>query len=163
MTSIKLKIGDSQDIVEVPLKAAKMSTTLKNMLEDLGETSSDASIPVHNVTILVFTKIMEFCKQHMDEQPKEEKKTVFRRQEDPWDVTWVEALEQKMLFDIMLASNYLDIKPLLDLCCSCVAKQFKKLTPEEIRKRFNITAEFSPEEEEKVKAEVIETFKQRKN
>lgn len=124
MESLKLIIEN--DLVEVPSKAAKMSTTLKNMIEDLGD-SANEGIPVHNVTKAVFAKVMEYCKQHMDEPVKDEKKTVFRKTEDPWDTTWISALEQRMLFDVMLASNYLEIKGLLDLCCTCVAKDFKTL------------------------------------
>ena len=51
------------------------------------------------------------------------------------------------------AANYMDIKPLLDLACAKVASMIKGKTPEEIRKRFNIKNDFTPEEEEAVRAE----------
>jgi hypothetical protein len=51
------------------------------------------------------------------------------------------------------AANYMDIKPLLDLTCAKVASMIKGKTPEQIRKTFNITNDFTPEEEEAVRAE----------
>jgi S-phase kinase-associated protein 1 len=52
-----------------------------------------------------------------------------------------------------LASNYLDIKPLLDLCCAKIASFIKNKTPEEIRVNLDIINDFSPEEEAQVRNE----------
>merc|ERR1712230_187692 len=62
-------------------------------------------------------------------------------------------VDQEMLFEIILASNYLDIKPLLDVGCKTVANMIKGKSPEEIRKTFNITNDFTPEEEEQIRRE----------
>lgn len=51
---------------------------------------------------------------------------------------------------MILAANYLDIKPMLDLTCKTVAEMIRGKTPEEIRKHFNIKNDFTPEEEEQV-------------
>jgi S-phase kinase-associated protein 1 len=62
-------------------------------------------------------------------------------------------IDQGTLFELILASNYLDIKGLLNVTCKSVANMMKGKTPEEIRKTFNITNDFSPEEEEQVRKE----------
>ena len=51
------------------------------------------------------------------------------------------------IFDIIIAANYLDIKSLLDLSCAKIATLIRGKSPEEIRKTFNITKDFTPEEE----------------
>ena len=51
-------------------------------------------------------------------------------------------------------SGAVDIKDLLDLTCKTVAEYIKQCkTPEEIRLRFNIPNDFTPEEEEEVRKE----------
>ncbi|ETO11964.1 glycoprotein FP21 precursor [Reticulomyxa filosa] len=69
-----------------------------------------------------------------------------------WDANFVE-VDQETLFELILAANYMDIKPLLDLTCAKVASMLKGKTPEQIRKQFNIANDFTPEEEEAVRAE----------
>ena len=51
------------------------------------------------------------------------------------------------------ASNYLDIKPLLDVGCKTVANMIKGKSPDEIRKTFNIQNDFTPEEEDQIRRE----------
>ena len=67
--------------------------------------------------------------------------------------TAISQVDDETLFNLILAANYLDIKPLLDLTCKTVADEIKGKTPEEIRIRFNIKNDFTPEEEEEVKRE----------
>ena len=81
-------------------------------------------------------------------------------------------VDQEMLFEIILvsglqratqasqadfastqASNYLDIKALLDVGCKTVANMIKGKSPEEIRKTFNIQNDFTPEEEDQIRRE----------
>ena len=65
---------------------------------------------------------------------------------EDWDQKFMQ-VDQEMLFEIILAANYMDIKALLDVGCKTVANMIKGKTPEEIRKLFNIVNDFTPEEE----------------
>ena len=69
-----------------------------------------------------------------------------------WDANYVE-IDNETLFELINATNFLDIKDLLDLTCAKVAAMTKGKTPQEIQKRFNIQNDFSPEEEAAVRAE----------
>ena len=37
-----------------------------------------------------------------------------------WYANFVDSVDQEVLFDLILAANYLDVKPLLDLTCAKV-------------------------------------------
>jgi Skp1 family, dimerisation domain len=51
------------------------------------------------------------------------------------------------------AAYALEIQPLVELCCKIVASMIKGKSAEEIRKTFNITNDFTPEEEEQIRRE----------
>lgn len=80
-----------------------------------------------------------------------------------WDGNFIK-VENEELFEVILAANYLDIKPLLDLGCKTVANMIRGKTPEQIREMFkyillfltpfySIENDFTPEEEEQIRRE----------
>lgn len=101
--------------------------------------------------------MIDYCKHHRDEPPEEIQKPLKSHVltecgVTDWDNTFV-SIEQEVLFELILAANYLDIKCLLDLTCAKVASLIKGKTPEEIRQQFNIANDFTPEEEAQVREE----------
>ena len=52
-----------------------------------------------------------------------------------------------MLFEMINAANYLQIKPLIELLCAKVASLIKGKSVKEIRTYFGVKADFTPEEE----------------
>ena len=115
-------------------------------------------------------QVLEYCEHHRGERlattDSESQDETRKRTTDigEWDQKFI-AVDQELLFEIILAANYLDIKPLLsvlflnvspdgishffdsDVGCKTVANMIKGKTPEEIRKLFNIVNDFTPEEE----------------
>ena len=140
--------------------------------EELGDVEDDATsggakemtIPLPNVKSSILRKVIEFCEhfcvagQAMPEIAKPLKSEDLSQCEIPeYYVNFVNfgesTEEQETLFNLILAANYLDIKPLLDLTCAKVASMIKGKTPQEIRATFNIADDFTPEEEAKVRAD----------
>ena len=70
----------------------------------------------------------------------------------PWYSEFVN-LDQEILFELILAANYLDIKSLLELACAKVASSIKSRSIPEIRKYLNIENDFTPEEEAQIMEE----------
>ncbi|KAG0366826.1 S-phase kinase-associated protein 1A-like protein [Gamsiella multidivaricata] len=138
----------------VDKEVAERSILIKNMIEDVGE--SDAPIPLPNVSSAALKKVIEYCEHHRNDpvQAQDEADDPRKRSNDieEWDMKFM-LVDQEMLFEIILAANYLDIKPLLDVGCKTVANLIKGKTPEEIRKLFNIVNDFTPEEEAQIRKE----------
>ena len=114
---------------------------------------------------------MEYCEHHRGEAlltaDEANADDIRKRTTDigEWDQKFI-TVDQEMLFEIILAANYLDIKPLLcvasrntcdilgsltllssDVGCKVVANMIKGKTPAEIKQLFNIVTDFTPEEE----------------
>lgn len=152
---VKLQASDdSTNTQEISIDSIILSDTIKNMLDDLGSDLSSGSelptIPLSNVTSKVLTKTIEYCDYYLVNKPKQLDDKKISNEITPWEIEFCN-IDQKDLFGLILAANYLNIKPLLDLTCKTVANMIKGKTPEEIRKTFNIKNDFTPEEEEKVR------------
>ena len=63
-----------------------------------------------------------------------------------WYRTFVSGIEREMLFELLTAANYMDIKPLLDLACLRVTFELTGKNAEEIRQILRLP-EMTPEEE----------------
>jgi len=154
MAPIKLLSSDNVEL-EVEQEVAERSILIKNMLEDVGEIS-DQAIPIPNVNEAVLRKVIDWCIHHKgDPTPVADDDNDSRKKStdiDEWDQKFMQ-VDQEMLFEIILAANYLDIKPLLDVGCKTVANMIKGKSPEEIRKTFNIQNDFTPEEEDQIRRE----------
>ncbi len=154
-------VSQEGDKFDIPKKIAIMSELVKTMInnddDDDDEDEQEQEIPLVNVKSKVLGKVIEFCKWHSENGPMKEiekplKSPNMSEVVGEWDANFV-TIEQEMLFELILAANYMDIKSLLDLTCAKVASMIKGKTPEEIRKTFNIVNDFTPEEEAHVREE----------
>jgi len=148
-------VSKEGDKFNVPVEVAQMSELVKSMMEDEGDGVTE--IPLPNVKATVLQKVIEFCTHHTNKEQMTEIEKPLKSQNmadvvQQWYARYVD-VEQVVLFELILAANYMDIKPLLDLTCATVASMIKGKTPEEIRTTFNISNDFSPEEEAQVREE----------
>ncbi|KAI9881324.1 MAG: hypothetical protein M1830_003331 [Pleopsidium flavum] len=148
----------SSDNEEIPVEreVAERSILIKNMMEDVGDAATAEAIPIPNVNATVLKKVIEWCQHHRADPPASTDDDSDSRKKttdiEEWDQKFMQ-VDQEMLFEIILAANYLDIKALLDVGCKTVANMIKGKSPEEIRKTFNIQNDFTPEEEDQIRRE----------
>merc|ERR1719422_1678760 len=109
------------------------------MVDDSG---TDEEIPLPNVKTAILSKVIDYCKYHKDNPAEEIQKplkstNLIECGVSEWDAEYVN-IEQEILFELIVAANYLDIKSLLDLACAKVASIIKGRTPQETRTRLNV-------------------------
>lgn len=154
-TFIKLKSSDDVTF-KVSVKVAKMSRTLSHMIEDMHiDGDSDEAIPIANITGDILKKVLEYCECYVgiwrfDVVAKMEKGRTLK----PWEKEFCSGGQDEVA-EILLAANYLDIGPLLEMTCQYVANIIVGKTPDEIRAVFNIENDFTPEEEEGHRKETV--------
>ena len=150
-SKVKLVCSDGETIL-VDRDIAERSVLIKGIMDE----NEEEEIPLPNVKRAILEKVIVFCTHMKDHQPPEIDKplvsTDMAAVVDPWHADFIN-LDQEVLFELIMASNYLDIKPLLELACAKVASLIKNKTVPEIRKFFNIENDFSPGEEAQIMEE----------
>lgn len=138
---------------QVSEKAARRSQLIKGIIDDYPD---DPEVPLHNVKSTILQRIITYLEYYKDSEPREIEKPLpsnnFNDCVDAWDYQFID-LEIELIFEIIFAANYMDIKPLLELASSKIASIIKGKSPEEIRKIFNIQNDFTPEEEAQIREE----------
>jgi S-phase kinase-associated protein 1 len=122
--------------------------------DDDGDDAQEIQLP--NVKAAVLAKVIEYCEHYrMEEMYAISTPLKSSKLEDlvqPYYAEYVK-LEQTMLFELVTAANFMDIKPLLDLTCLAVSIMIKGKSAEELRKIFNLSEGFTPEEDAAVREE----------
>ncbi|TVU29580.1 hypothetical protein EJB05_21154 [Eragrostis curvula] len=152
--------GESFEVREEAIGAA--SVMIKGVLDE--GCATDDGIPLPNVTGPILGRVLEYVNKHFDE-PDPFKKDGDDSVASPptnisdtsplkhFDREFINVGDDSVLFDLILAANYLNIQSLLDLACQAVVEEIKGKTPEEMRTRFNIVNDYPKEEEEEVRRE----------
>ncbi|ODM87266.1 E3 ubiquitin ligase complex SCF subunit sconC [Orchesella cincta] len=113
------------------------------MLDDLEQEGDDkVPIPIHAVNA-------ETLDKH-DAQGVEIAE--FAPQVSAWDQSFLD-VDQKTLFDLIIAANYLDIKGISALAARKVADTITGKTAEEMRAILGLENDLAPEEEDQIKKE----------
>ncbi|VVB06323.1 unnamed protein product [Arabis nemorensis] len=144
---IVLKSSDGE-IFQIDETIAVQSETISHLVED---DCANNEIPLANFTSKILSKVIEYCKKHVaaGESDSDEAKEDLKK----WDAEFME-MDLSTIYELILAANYLNVKGLLDLACQFVADRISACkTPDEIREKFNIVNDFTPEEEEEIRKE----------
>ena len=156
-------VSQQGDKFDVPIKVALHSKLCETMINDEDEDEDEdengnttQEIPLVNVKSEILALVITFCKEHskikMNPIEKPLKSKDMKELVSEFDYNFIQ-VEQEVLFELILAANYMDIKDLLDLTCATVASMIKGKSPEEIRKTFDIVNDFTPEQEAQIREE----------
>lgn len=151
-----VQVSKEGDVYEVPRKVGLMSCLVKETLGDEDEDDDEDSmteIPLPNVRSVVLVKVIEYCKHYQEEEMRQIqtplKADKLKDLVQQWYADFVQ-VDRTLLFDLVAAANFMDIKPLLDLTCLAVAIQIKGKSAQELRQMFNISNEYTPEEQAQI-------------
>ncbi|KAE8817193.1 SKP1-like protein 1B [Hordeum vulgare] len=139
---LTLKSSDSKVFV-VEEAVAMESQTIKHVVED---GCASKIIPLPNVNADILEMVMNSYRKQLVQKCGADTADPTVKTSEPdlktFDDKFVD-VDQKILFDLILAANYLNIKGLLDLTCQKVFDMMKGRTVKEIRKTFNIKNDFT--------------------
>ncbi|GKV12822.1 hypothetical protein SLEP1_g23918 [Rubroshorea leprosula] len=138
---ITLKSSDKKTF-EVDELVALQSQTIKHVIED---GCADDGIPLPNVTSRILSKVIQYCKKHVEASKSEDGATSADEKLKAWDSKFVK-INQATLFALMEAANYLNIQSLLHLTRLTFADMIRGKTPMQICKILKIKNDFTPEQ-----------------
>jgi len=134
--SVKLLSKDGKEFV-IQKKYAYISNLIKTSLE---HDPSAAEVPMPGVKGDILTKVVEFMQHHKGVEPpileKPLRSKIMKELcKDPWDADYIDKIgeDRQLLYDLILAANYMDIKSLLHLGCAKVASLIKGQPLEKIK------------------------------
>jgi S-phase kinase-associated protein 1 len=152
--NVNIVLTSSDSVVfKVDNNIILQSELIRTMLE-CDNDNNEIFLP--NIKGNILSKVIDYFKHHHNNPAAEIERPLksnnFNEVVSVWDAQFVE-VDDEILFDLILAANYMDSKPLLDLACAKVASFMNGKSAEQIRQRFNIKNDLTPEEEEAIKAE----------
>ena len=134
-------ISNDEKEYKISSELLKDSETIQGLIDNVG--LENTSIPLPNIDSKILEKIIYYLEYTNNKELSPEEKT--NKEKELLDI------DDDTMFNLILGCNYLQLNNLLDKCCKVVADIIKECkNPEEIRKRFNIKNDFTPEEEEEI-------------
>ena len=137
-------ISKENESFTISKEVSQLSELLKTILED----EKENEIYLKIVSSQYLKKVIEFMNYYssnpFEEIQKPLKSPNLKDFLSDWYISFLD-IDNDTLFELISVSNYLDIKPLLDLTCAKVATMIKGKDTSEIRDTFRISLQ--PEEE----------------
>ena len=144
------------DEVVLEFKVAKHCKLVERIADD-GDI--EEKIPLKDVKKVTFDKVVEFC-NHLcegNDPPVIHKPLRSNKLEElttEFYAGFVNGLGEEELFEVVLASNYLECQHLLELSSAKVATLIQHMDVDQVREFFAIENDFTPIEMERVKQEI---------
>ena len=159
---LKLKSSDNV-IFEVDEATATKIGTIKAMMDDGVVCNSDGNvdlvIPLVNVKSEILCMIVEWCKKHTTNDDDNINNNSHNKDElKAWDAEFVKDIDQAILYHLLMAADYMNVTELVDILITKVANMIKGKKAEEIREKFKIKNDFTPEQQEEIRKKNLWAF-----
>jgi hypothetical protein len=143
---VKLKTRDGE-IIEASRAVACRCVTICNMLEDAGGDDDVPQLPLLLVDARALRHVLNYCTLHH--------RVIHSH---PRDLGVLLRLPLEELFELVAATNFLEMTQLFELSCGAVAEHIRRSSSaESIRSRFGIAPDMSAAELERTKGEDLFT------
>ena len=140
-------ISSDDKRIQIESKNVEKSDFLKNKIRNTNK-KNEINLPEINYNTL--QKIVEYLNHYKDKEPQLIPKPFTSNNlinvTDEWDINFIKNMDMNSIYDLINASNYLEIPSLLDLCCAYIITLIKGKPIEEMRKLFNIECDLSDEQ-----------------
>ena len=126
-------------LIKVSKNTAKMSSVINMMIEDIEDENAIVPLSDKSCTQSTMNLVIKYLEKHIEfKKEKTENNIVIEFDNEFQDQS------DKIIFSLILAANFLDIKDLLELMCKKIADELKKCnTQEDVRERFDIREEIT--------------------
>jgi Ubiquitin-protein ligase len=128
------------------MAVARMSAVIAGQINDDNDDDEiENEFPCPKVSGDILQKVVDYCTHYQEEEPMEKIETPLQGEtidaivKPEWYVRYCE-VDKEIMFQLVAAANYLNIKPLLDLTCLAVSVSVKGKTVKELREIFQFPA-----------------------
>ncbi|KAJ0972124.1 hypothetical protein J5N97_020083 [Dioscorea zingiberensis] len=162
--TVILSSGDGAEFT-VPFSVAKQSAVIAGIVNETEDGTADqkrvVKVPCELVSGQVLELMVRYWKEHSDDQKgggsDSSTAELKKKKLKAWDKEFVK-LENKLMFELVKGSHYLESIELMDLLCQTLADTIKDMSVEAVREFFDIQGDFTPEEEAKIKEDIKWVF-----
>ncbi|VDM40468.1 unnamed protein product [Toxocara canis] len=150
---VMLRTSDGE-IVAADRNAIRHSQLIDGILEDLpkaGDANSASAepIPLAEVDAKTLKKVLEWCEHHKDDDQLTQKSNtedeMYVEDIPEWDEQYFK-MDDQMLFSVLLASNFMNVRLLMEMACKTIAEKMKGRTAEELRTMFQVENDLTEED-----------------
>ena len=137
---IKVRSQVDQSVIEITKNSAKRSEILKGLLNDYPDSTE---LTINEVNGKALEKIQEYLDHYDNKEPKEVqrpfKSKILKECLNEFDYNFVSNVENyDDLKNLLLAANFMHIKPLINLLSATIAHKIKGLNTSDVRNTFGI-------------------------
>lgn len=165
---ITLKSKEGESFV-IPRAYAVISNLIKVSFE---KDQTETELGLSSVDSEILRYVVEYMQHHQGKEgeiPSKPLRSKIMKEvcTDKWDADFIDKIgdheDDKLIFKLTLAANYMDIKCLLHLACAKVASKIKGKPIEEIKKILGTSKKVDEGTEGKENAKTVEETEQKVN